>query len=253
MMSMVGRLVGAVSENVSALFDVQVHRWVPFPSAALRLRTKLGGEGNERRVTLLVWHDSPTAALSRFEPVTSGRLRLGATQKEHVARRALVHPSAVMIEPGGALVADAGRPTLDLSAVRAYWSNCFGVGELPVEDLDCGRAARLVGDVVLSDPTAFARVQGSSCMDLANHKIGAASLLFSLLISARSKTPTNRGVAHPHWQQHRGCRDVCDPRRSAKSRCCGQGRCPFALAWRAGKTPIWPQRTARRRSQVVTI
>ena len=279
-------MVGAVSKNVNAPFDVQVHRWVPFSGAALRFRTKAGGEGNEPRVTLLASRDSPSAALSRFEPVASGRLRLGAAQKEHVTRRTLVHPSAVTIESGGTRVAkrplrryplqlarvgdnvwvvEAGPPMLDLSAVCAYWRNYFGVGKWPVEDLYYGLAEPIVGDVVLSDPTAFARAQGRSCIYLASHQVGVESLLFSSWTSALSTSI--RDVAHLHWQQYRGCRDVFEPRRPEKSRRGSQGnaggrasrstarqcRCPFTVAWRAGKTPIWPQRTARRRSQVVTI
>jgi 1-acyl-sn-glycerol-3-phosphate acyltransferase len=59
-----------------------------------------------------------------------------------------------------------------------------------VEDLYYGLVERFVGDVVLTDPAAFAQVQGRSCLYLANHQVGVESLLFSLLISALSKTPT---------------------------------------------------------------
>jgi 3-hydroxymyristoyl/3-hydroxydecanoyl-(acyl carrier protein) dehydratase/1-acyl-sn-glycerol-3-phosphate acyltransferase len=439
MMSMVDRLAGAVGEPVSALHDVQVHRWLPFPGGPLRLRTEvsseLSGDGSERNVTLLAWRESSNAALSRFEPVASGRVKLGVgetalvppmpfaplpglvdeadpyasgalfhgpvfqyltslqigpngssallqagkgsvprgalhqgvldaathglphdglsrwsdripqdvvgypyrikqlnlyaalpdsgelrvearfagfdgedrfpmldvqliqddnvlvdfrlvevllprgpigaaprdqrrsflrdrqyvpaislsgfdgttselsaqvlrqsdwlpgnmaclydvpaaqradlvavvAQKEHVARRAFVHPATVTVEAGGARaairplrlhplqltragddvrVADAAPPLQDLSAVRAYWSEHFGVGEWPVEDLYYGLVERFVGDVVLTDPAAFAQVQGRSCLYLANHQVGVESLLFSLLISALSKTPT---------------------------------------------------------------
>jgi 1-acyl-sn-glycerol-3-phosphate acyltransferase len=132
-------------------------------------------------------------------------------QKEHVARRAFVHPSTVTTEAGGARaairplrlhplqltrtgedvrVADAAPPVQDLSAVRAYWNQHFGIGEWPVEDLYYGLVERFVGDVVLADPAGFAAVQGRSCLYLANHQVGVESLLFSLLISALSKTPT---------------------------------------------------------------
>jgi 1-acyl-sn-glycerol-3-phosphate acyltransferase len=435
MMSMVDRLASAVEEPVSALFDVQVHRWLPFPGGPLRLRTEVSGAGNIRDVTLLAWRESSNAALSRFEPVASGRVKVGAggttqvlpmpfapliglvdeadpyasgalfhgpafqyltslrvgptgssallraekgsvprgtlhqglldaathglphdglsrwseripqdvvgypyrikqlnfyaplpdtgelrvearfagfdgedrfpmldvqliqekkvlldfrlveillprgpigaapreqrrsflrdrqhvpsialssfdgtttelstqvlrqsdwlpgnvaciydvpaekradllaevAQKEHLARRGFVHPSMVVTEAGGARaairplrlhplkvsrdgdkvkVADSAPPVQDLSAVRAYWSKHFGVGEWPVEDLYYGLVERFVGDVVLTDPAAFAQVQGRSCLYLANHQVGVESLLFSLLISALSKTPT---------------------------------------------------------------
>jgi 3-hydroxymyristoyl/3-hydroxydecanoyl-(acyl carrier protein) dehydratase/malonyl CoA-acyl carrier protein transacylase/1-acyl-sn-glycerol-3-phosphate acyltransferase len=432
MMSMVDRLAGAVNAPVNALYDVQVHRWLPFSGGPLRLRTEVSGSGNERSVTLLAWRAASNAALSRFEPVASGRVQIGAAlpppaafaplstladeadpyasgalfhgpafqyltalkigpegssallqaekgrvprgtlhqglldaathglphdglarwsariskevvgypyrikqlnlyaplpntgelrvearfagfdgedrfpildvqiiqgvqvladfrlvevllprgpigsapreqrrsflrdrqyvpslalsafdgkttqlsaqvlqqsdwlpgnmatlynvapeqradllaeiaQKEHVARRAFVHPCTVTLEAGGARAAlrplrlhplqvmrsgetvhvlDASPPVQDLSAVRAYWGQHFGVGEWPVEDLYYGLVERFVGDVVLADPAAFAQVQGRSCLYLANHQVGVESLLFSLLISALSKTPT---------------------------------------------------------------
>jgi 1-acyl-sn-glycerol-3-phosphate acyltransferase len=44
--------------------------------------------------------------------------------------------------------------------------------------------------VVLADPAAFNAVQGRSCLYVANHQVGVESLLFSMLVSALSKTPT---------------------------------------------------------------
>jgi acyl transferase domain-containing protein/3-hydroxymyristoyl/3-hydroxydecanoyl-(acyl carrier protein) dehydratase/1-acyl-sn-glycerol-3-phosphate acyltransferase len=435
MMSMVDRLAAAVGEPVSALFDVQVHRWLPFAGGLLRLRAEVTGEGAERSVSLLAWRESSNPALSRFEPVASGRVIVGAggtavvapppfaplgdlvdepdpyasgalfhgpafqylvalkigttgssallqsdkgnvprgalhqglldaathglphdglsrwsekippdvvgypyrikhlniyadlpdvgdlsvearfagfdgedrfpmldvqvirnqqvlvdfrlveiflprgpigaaareqrrrflrdrqyipevslssfdgttttlsaqvlrqsdwlpgnmaclydvpatqradlvavvAQKEHVARRALVHPSTVTVESNGATAAnrplclyplqltrngddvgvvDAAPPKQNLSAVRAYWDQHFGIGAWPVEDLYYGLVERFVGDVVLADPAAFARLQGQSCLYLANHQVGVESLLFSLVISALSNTPT---------------------------------------------------------------
>jgi acyl transferase domain-containing protein/3-hydroxymyristoyl/3-hydroxydecanoyl-(acyl carrier protein) dehydratase/1-acyl-sn-glycerol-3-phosphate acyltransferase len=432
MMSMVDRLAAAVDKPVSALTDVQVHRWLPFPGGPVRLQTEVAGEGEEKTVTLLTWREAAQAALSRFEPVASGKvhtgpagappapfapltdlvteedvyasgalfhgpafhyltaLRIGAqgssatlraekgtvprgalhqglldaathglphdglsrwseqispesvgypyrlkhlhlysrlpdsgelqvearfagfdgeprfpildvqvlgggavladfrlvevllprgpigaaprlerrrflqdkqhvpgialsrfdgttsaldaqtlrqsdwlpgnvaaiygatpeeradlvsavAQKEHVARRAFVHPSSVTLESGGARaairplrlhalqvspagdevrVADAAPPAQDLSGVRAYWREHFGVGEWPVEDLYYGLVDRFVGDVVLADPAAFKRVEGRSCLYVSNHQVGVESLLFSMLVSALSKTPT---------------------------------------------------------------
>lgn len=86
MMSMVDRLVAAAealpNTTVSALRDVQVHRWLPFSGEAQRLRTEVSGTGAERKVTLLAWRESSNAALSRFEPVASGTVDLGAAQSQ---------------------------------------------------------------------------------------------------------------------------------------------------------------------------
>ena len=144
----------------------------------------------------------------------SGRENLAAevAVREHVARRAFVHPSSVTVEPdfSGAhaamrplrrhavrlsiagdevAVTDAGPPVQDLAPVRHYWRERIGIGPWPVEDLYYGLIARFVGDVVLVDPEAFARVRGRSCLYLGNHQVGIESLLFSVLISALSATP----------------------------------------------------------------
>jgi acyl transferase domain-containing protein/3-hydroxymyristoyl/3-hydroxydecanoyl-(acyl carrier protein) dehydratase len=157
------------------------------------------------------WLPGNVAAIYGVPPEQRGDLVAVVAQKEHVARRAFVHPATVAIEPGGARaavrplrlhplaltrqgddvqVADAAPPLQDLSAVRTYWGKHFNVGHWPVEDLYYGLVERFVGDVVLADPPAFAQVQGRSCLYLANHQVGIESLLFSLLISALSQTPT---------------------------------------------------------------
>lgn len=131
--------------------------------------------------------------------------------RDHVARRAFVHPSTVTLEAEGAraamrplrlhpvavehagdevLVRDAAPPRQDLAAVKAWWRKRFDVGEWPVEDLYYGLVQRFVGDVVLADPEAFAKVRGKSCLYVANHQVGVESLLFSVLASAISQTPT---------------------------------------------------------------
>ncbi|MBZ5504302.1 MAG: polyketide synthase dehydratase domain-containing protein [Acidobacteriia bacterium] len=132
--------------------------------------------------------------------------------REHVARRAFVHPSSVTVEPDftaaraamrplrrhavhlsidrdEVAVTDAGPPAQDLTSVRHYWRERIGIGPWPVEDLYYGLIERFVGDVVLVDPEAFARVRGRSCLYLGNHQVGIESLLFSVLISALSATP----------------------------------------------------------------
>ena len=143
--------------------------------------------------------------------VSRGDLLAEVAVREHVARRAFVHPAAVRVEAAGARadmrplrlhpvqvtrgaddvrVCDAAPAVLDISAVRAYWRKRFAVGEWPVEDLYYGLVERFVGDVVLADPEAFARVRGRSCLYVANHQVAVESLLFSVIVSALSETPT---------------------------------------------------------------
>lgn len=131
--------------------------------------------------------------------------------RDHSARQMQVHPSQVRLEAGGArlaarplrripltiergpgevCVSSGGSAQLELSEVRGYWRERFNVGAWPVEDLYYGLAERFVQDVVLSDPEAFSKIQGRSCLYLANHQVGIESLLFSVLVSALSRTPT---------------------------------------------------------------
>jgi len=141
----------------------------------------------------------------------AGNLLAEVAQKEHVSRRAFVHPSTVTVEENGARAAirplrfhplhvtqdatsvrvvDASPPMQDLSVVRSYWRKQLGIGEWPLEELYFGLVERFVGDVVLADHEALAKVQGRSCIYLANHQVGIESLLFGMLISALSTTPT---------------------------------------------------------------
>ena len=157
------------------------------------------------------WLPGNVAAIYNVPPERRADLVAEVAQKEHVARRAFVHPSTVTLDENGASAAvrplrlhplkvtrlgddvqvvDAAPPVQNLSVVRKYWEKHFSVGEWPVEDIYYGLVERFVGDVVLADPAAFAQVQGRSCLYLANHQVGIESLLFSLIISALSKTPT---------------------------------------------------------------
>ena len=81
LMSMVDRLADAArparGEQVVELADVQVKRWLPFPGGPLRLRTEVSPGDDGRHVTLLAWREARDAALSRFEPVATGVVRLG--------------------------------------------------------------------------------------------------------------------------------------------------------------------------------
>jgi len=133
--------------------------------------------------------------------------------RDHVASRAIVHPSSVrpsadlrsatvamrplrrhlldVAREGDAVrVTDAGAPVLDLAPVESYWRKRFAIGAWPVEDLYYGLIERFVGDVVIADPEAFARVRGRSCLYLANHQVAVESLLFSVIASALSEVAT---------------------------------------------------------------
>lgn len=157
------------------------------------------------------WLPGNVAAIYNVPSTRQADLLAEVAQKEHVARRAFVHPATVRLEADGGRAAirplrlhplqvtrggdnvqvtDAAPPVLDISAVRNYWEEYFSIGEWPVEDIYYGLVERFVGDVVLADPAGFAQVQGRSCLYLANHQVGIESLIFSLLISALSKTST---------------------------------------------------------------
>jgi 1-acyl-sn-glycerol-3-phosphate acyltransferase len=154
--------------------------------------------------------------VARVFGVPSERRRLltaDVAVREHVARRAFVHPASMTIDAefsaartamrplrvhrvqlsraGDAVeVCDAGPPVQDLAPVREYWRKRIGIGPWPIEDLYYGLIARFVGDVVLADADAFAQIRGRSCLYLGNHQVGIESLLFSVLVSALSNTPT---------------------------------------------------------------
>ena len=133
--------------------------------------------------------------------------------RDHLAARAIVHPSSVRPvddlrsatvamrplrrhfldvarEGDSVRVTDAAAPALDLGPVESYWRERFAIGPWPVEDLYYGLIERFIGDVVIADPEAFARVRGRSCLYLANHQVAVESLLFSVIASALSEVAT---------------------------------------------------------------
>ncbi|AUX42373.1 polyketide synthase [Sorangium cellulosum] len=142
-----------------------------------------------------------------------GDLLAEVAVRDHVAHRALVHPSAVRPAADLASATTAARPlrrrflsvardghavrvteprppAMDLSPVEAHWRAWFGVGAWPVEDLYYGLIERFVSDVVIADPEAWGRVRGRSCLYVANHQVAVESLLFSVIVSALSGVST---------------------------------------------------------------
>ncbi|MEL6342790.1 MAG: 1-acyl-sn-glycerol-3-phosphate acyltransferase, partial [Myxococcota bacterium] len=123
--------------------------------------------------------------------------------KEHMAAKVQVHPRFL---PGALplnhiptksrregdeiLITDDGSETLDLSRIKAYWANWFGMSSWPVADLYYGLIQRFVRRVVVADPVGFEAVRGRSLLYLGNHQTGIESLLFSILASGLAEVPT---------------------------------------------------------------
>ncbi|UMP06728.1 beta keto-acyl synthase [Amycolatopsis sp. EV170708-02-1] len=80
MASMVDRLAHAALTHrgrpIAGLRDVQVRRWLPLPGA-VRAEYRVDGVDDDISVTMLAWREARTAAMSRFEPVVTGRVLLG--------------------------------------------------------------------------------------------------------------------------------------------------------------------------------
>jgi acyl transferase domain-containing protein/3-hydroxymyristoyl/3-hydroxydecanoyl-(acyl carrier protein) dehydratase len=174
-------------------------------------------DGTTTRLTEAVVQQSDwlPGNITRIYGVPSARRALLLEEvavREHVARRAFVHPSAVTVAADlksahtavrplrrhlvqvsrtgdEVAITDAGPPTQDLTVIRHYWRERIGVGPWLIEDLYYGLIARFVADVVVVDPEAFARVRGRSCLYLGNHQVGIESLLFSVVMAALSDTP----------------------------------------------------------------
>ena len=140
-----------------------------------------------------------------------GELVEAIAVKEHVARLLGVHPGSVDSVAGLAradalpltavrtkvsreredvVVRSLGAPAIDLTEVRAYWGEHFGVGRWPVEDLYYGLIERFVGRVHVAEPAALRAVRGRSLLYLANHQVGVESLLFSIIASGLTSVPT---------------------------------------------------------------
>lgn len=165
--------------------------------------------------------------------------------REHVSRRALVHPSNVIpatdlrsattaqrplrrynlrVTRAGdeVVVTDEGLPGLpvqDLTPIQTYWRERIGIGPWLMEDLYYGLIARFVRDVVIADPEAFDKVRGRSCLYLANHQVAIESLLFGVVASALAGTPAVTlakaehktswlGTLIAHTFEHPGVKDL---------------------------------------------
>ncbi|WP_437735121.1 beta-ketoacyl synthase N-terminal-like domain-containing protein [Sorangium sp. So ce1335] len=138
----------------------------------------------------------------------SGDLVEAAAVKDHVARRAGVHPSTVSLagissaqpltrwpfavarEGTEVVVRAAGAPAIDLEPVRRYWGATMGLGRWPAEDLYFGLIERFIRRVHVADPAAFGAVKGRSLLYLGNHQVGVESLLFGIAVSGLTGVST---------------------------------------------------------------
>jgi len=128
---------------------------------------------------------------------------LDIARSEHIARAHEIHPGIARAglplqrfeleetyKDATATIRGDGLGTLDIQAVRDFWSTWFNRGPWPVEDLYYGLIQRFVRRVVITDPTAFEAVRGRSLLYLGNHQVGVESLLFSIIASALGEVPT---------------------------------------------------------------
>jgi 3-oxoacyl-(acyl-carrier-protein) synthase/3-hydroxymyristoyl/3-hydroxydecanoyl-(acyl carrier protein) dehydratase/1-acyl-sn-glycerol-3-phosphate acyltransferase len=174
------------------------------------------------------WLPNNLATIYQVEPGKRAELFTHIAAKEHIARRAFVHPSRVKLvdgdspepsaqpitgeiadlhgvadvrplrahpvrvstdEQGRTRVSDVRASRMDLSPIRRYWDKWFGIGPWFGEDLHYGLIKKFVGDVVLADPDSFAKLRGRSCLFLANHQVGVESLLFSVIAAGLTEQP----------------------------------------------------------------
>ncbi len=171
-------------------------------------------------------------ALSNWLPGTVERVYALVTSdvtaeiavKDHVASRAHVHPSRIVVDlasgrDGTAKAHDSRdpltvydvelcrdatsvtvtgveAPTLDLSVVRSFWRSNLSttprpIGPWPGEDLYFALIERFMRRIVIEDPASFAKkVAGRSALYLGNHQVGIESLLFGVVIASLTRIPT---------------------------------------------------------------
>jgi acyl transferase domain-containing protein/3-hydroxymyristoyl/3-hydroxydecanoyl-(acyl carrier protein) dehydratase/1-acyl-sn-glycerol-3-phosphate acyltransferase len=125
-------------------------------------------------------------------------------RKEHIAAAHGLHPRHVpdalpltrfdlaldRDDDGRVRVRGPALGKLDITPIREFWTQWFARDRWLVEDLYYGLIERFLARVVLTDPAAFAAVEGRSMLFVANHQVGVESLLFSVLASGLSKVPT---------------------------------------------------------------
>ena len=166
-------------------------------------RTEAAAEGTET-VLRIADVDSSDWLPGTVEALYGTRDPAVIGEREHVARRVGVHPGrlpaalpltrcAVAIDrtdPGVIRVRDGAPERLDIAPVRAFWTEWFGRGPWPVEDLYYGLIERFVRRVIVVDRAAFEAVRGRSLLFVANHQVAVESLLFSVLASGLTGVPT---------------------------------------------------------------
>ncbi len=136
MMSILDLLARAATVHsgrcVTAIRDVRLRRWVQVWKP-VRLRTEVSGWGDELDVTLLMWREAATPALSRFEPVASATVLVGRLPAEYRAPEPLTdaEPAA---DPYSSGVVFHGPSFQHLVSLRMGSAGASGV-------LDAGRGS----------------------------------------------------------------------------------------------------------------
>jgi 3-oxoacyl-(acyl-carrier-protein) synthase/3-hydroxymyristoyl/3-hydroxydecanoyl-(acyl carrier protein) dehydratase/1-acyl-sn-glycerol-3-phosphate acyltransferase len=130
--------------------------------------------------------------------------------KDHLARIAGVHPSAVNVntthgwiaerpmnrwpltvaKSGNKATVSSGDLSLNLSQISTHWDAYFQAGRWPAEDIYYQLIKRFIGQVHLQNAAAFNAAQGRSMLYVANHQVAVESLLFSMIASGLSGVNT---------------------------------------------------------------
>jgi hypothetical protein len=165
-----------------AVADVRGSDWLPGTLARI-----YGAEGD---LDALARQIAVQEHLARKWGVHPGQVFASETGGAGLAEPLTAYPVAVTTEGDELVVRDAGAPAMDPAPVKAYWRKKLGKADWPVEDLYFGLIERFVERVVVTDPAAFAKVQGRSVLYLANHQVGLESLLFSVIAAGITGVPT---------------------------------------------------------------
>ena len=153
----------------------------------------------------------PGTVAATYAAKAADLTRVVAT-KEHVARKASVHPSEVEVSEDGASavalteplvryeiaatpssegvsIRDAGEPRRDLGFVQSFWRELLGVGPWPVEDIHMGFLDAFVRNLRLADADLAKRLKSGPILYLANHQVAVESLTFGVLLGALTRRP----------------------------------------------------------------